>query len=587
MNFINEFVDIVNQEEINSIFQFQYYWSLTIYSLLKKANDNSLTSFLKIHFDMFDDERKREDIDIFFSVNDRIIINDKTLESFYITIKNSVEIFQSEVSSLQYDFKDFIDENIPNLYFENEKTERYGIDNKSFEKTDIEINIEQNYSTKEDVYKLKINNNIFNDIESVFLFENEIKAFRSFLLKDLVQVLNNKRKKYYYKNSNGIFIYFPELEIVSAFERIEVRKKIYDFAQNNSEEGDIRLKRLFPYNKSFMLAEKVYNSFTSKAEIEKKLSIHYTNTIDIKDRVVNWLSSINNDSIIGSNLEKYMASKNIELPFLYHSILNLINAHKCYDDDDLSYFKNKINDYKSNENYILFPIKDPFSDSNGLGRLLRKCNFEDRDINFTKYRDIVYNNDCTNKTLVVITDISISGAQTTKAFDYYTRCFSEGQISSDIQDRAIREKYFTYKNESEFDTFNLNINRFEKIIFLSPLMTELYEIKVKEIFKEAYFETNKNKLKLSEYLFGKYPFNVIELELIKELIQDTELLKKIFLIDSAKLEHYQDNHIKKNNLEKRNLLMRVGSLPALHLWLLTLQPKKGDKLLDYVGNWEY
>ena len=118
-------------------------------------------------------------------------------------------------------------------------------------------------------------------------------------------------------------------------------------------------------------------------------------------------------------------------------------------------------------------------------------------------------------------------------------------------------------------------------------MTELYEIKVKEIFKEAYFETNKNKLKLSEYLFGKYPFNVIELELIKELIQDTELLKKIFLIDSAKLEHYQDNHIKKNNLEKRNLLMRVGSLPALHLWLLTLQPKKGDKLLDYVGNWEY
>ncbi|WDF61872.1 hypothetical protein PQ462_10885 [Flavobacterium sp. KACC 22758] len=63
-------------------------------------------------------------------------------------------------------------------------------------------------------------------------------------------------------------------------------------------------------------------------------------------------------------------------------------------------------------------------------------------------------------------------------------------------------------------------------------MTEVYESKIKEYFKDinpgVSFQKFKHSLKLDEYLYGNILYNKIQKDLFEILISDVDLISKIF-----------------------------------------------------------
>lgn len=594
IKFINQFSKHINKGVEISIFQYQYYWSLTVYEIadeLIKENKN-LINYLKVHFDTYSDENNHKDL--FFSVDKTSIIEDENLERFFQTIKISIGIFQNEVENTTLDFVKIVDEYIPELILKSEE-DNYISNINDFKIKKIKLTKSRDYSSNENetnyLYKLTLDEVIVDETCRVYLFNNTTIEFELIKLEDL-EISQNKSKIYCSIEDKRVFVYIPENELIKAYERIETRKDIYDKTYDHSTSISIDFKKLFPMSSGNIIAEKIYDTFSQKTSLENKLKLQYSNSKEIRKRVVNWLSLLNDDTISDSNLKKYMDEKKMSIDTLYNAILSVLNSHYSMDEADLDFFKQKMIEYNEDSNYILFPIKNPNFDENGLFRLINRCEFGDRPFDYLNYTRQLFTTDCASKNLVIITDVSISGGQFKKAFEYYNKQFTLNddisKFNSEKEEGRSKspneERYFTFSNLSESQQFRKNIENIEQIYFLSPIITEKFITNVTTIFsdKKIDFICKKPPLKASDYLFGELKITNDLRDLFNELIKDVELIKKMFNVTPKDYK----KHIKEDNLNETNLLFRIGSLPAKHLLLFSLESKKGFKLLDYVGNWK-
>jgi hypothetical protein len=592
IEFITKFVNKVNQRSIKTIFEYQYYWSCTVYEMaleLKNVNKN-LINYLKIHFDSFD--TNNDYIDIFFSIDESIQIRDKTLVCFFQTIKDSIAIFQSETTPIEFDLINIVTEFIPELIYENdEEKHTFKIDEFLLTPGELSKIRDRSSSDNETVYNYKLKlDGIDINISSLYIFNNVTTQFETLDIKELEVKINN-HKIYSLTNIHGSFLYIPQDELIKASERIKTRNQIYMDSHDASKSVNIDIKKLFPTSFKNKIAEGVYDSFPKKIELENKLTLQYSNISKIKERVVNWLSLFNEESIAESDLKIYMDKNGLTIDSLYNSILHILNAHHSINDEDLDFFRQEIKKYHSDPNCILFPIKNPDNDKNGLFRLIKKLYLEDRLFDFQAYANQLFTIDCSLKKLIIITDISISGNQIEKAFKYYTKHFESdedlrkfnGRKENENNKTPIEERYFTFNNVEESDQFRNNLENIKEIIILSPVVTEQFEEKITNILntKKPNIVCKKPLLKQSEYLYEELKTNKILLELFNQLINDVTLIKKMFKVEK---HHNYKYHLKK--LGKSNLLFRIGSLPTKHILLFTLESKKGFKLLDYVENWK-
>lgn len=586
IKFLNQFSENITEGTEITIFQYQYYWSSTIYKLsleLIKENKN-LINYLKIHFDTF--TSNLEHCDVFFSVNKTSKIDAEKLSDFYFTIKNSIGLFQAEVKLTELNFTILIDEFIPQLILKNEDGDCIlPIDD--FNLVDIEISKTKNYVSIETEsnynYKIKIGDKSIDENLKIYLFNNITNEFERVVL-DGLEVIMRKTKKYCSIDPNGIFIYIPENELIKAYERIKTRKLIYDDTYDPSKPIDNNFKLLFPSFPKNEIAKRAYDSFSKRPELEDKLKFQYSDINDIRERVVNWLSIFNSESIAGSKLEQYMTQKGLNIDTLYSTILKILNGHYSVDSEGLNFFKQEITKYYTDPNCILFPLKNPDIDKNGLFRLINKLNLGDRFFNFQSHVDQLFKTDCTEKKLIIISDISISGTQTRKALKYYTNQF---QTDEEINEFRLsgktpkEERYYTFSNLTESKQFRNNLENFKDIIILSPIVTKQFEEKITGILSvnKLTIICKNSFLEQSEYLFDKLPIDIHLKELFVELIKDKDLINKLFKVKPSDYK----SHLK--DLNNRNILFRIGSLPKKHLLLLSLESRKGLKLLDFVEEW--
>lgn len=590
INFISRFVSNEKLLNIKNIFDYQYVWSWTIYDSaneLLRVNDN-LVNYLKIHFDTFTEDLAY--IDILFSINKNTIINQDNLKSFFETIKNSILVFQKEIKSITFDLVYIMNEYIDNLF-------------SSIDTNDVIFNpndfiilksnfIKEKAYSPEGVFKDKLSI-ILNGIEITEDTNTYIYNFYKFEpvnFNELERRFNNNIV-FYYMNENSYYFYIPEKEFIKAFSRIELRQIYFSKSSDVSEPGSLRLSKLFPKSLLSNLADKVYDSFPFKTNLEIKLRLHYNNTTDIRNRIITWLSLFNEHSIKGSELGKYMINKEYDIQMLYLSILEILNLHYSIEDQDLIFFKEKLIEYNTNSSYILFPIKNPLDDNNGLNRLINKCEFKERFFDFLKHRNNLYKTDCRSKKLVIVTDISISGNQLNKAFEYYKRQFqSDSEINIYNSEKVfgksktpIEERYFIFNNLIESTRFRHNLQNIKTVVFLSPIITNQFKEVVSSTFKneEIIFETNNPLLNKNDYILNESNIDRRYIDIFEKLISDVNLITDLFKI---RAKDYKRN-IESNPLNNINVLLRVGSLPLKHILLFSLESKQGNRLLDYVENW--
>ncbi|MFV8361438.1 reverse transcriptase domain-containing protein [Flavobacterium sp. LS1P3] len=593
IEFISQFAKLVNNENIKTIFEYQYYWSCSVHEMaVKLKNGNKdLINYLKIHFDTFD--TKYDYIDIFFSIDEKIRISDKTLYCFFQTIKDSITIFQAENANINIDLVNVVIDFIPDLIYENREG-KYTFELEDFSLSTLDFSKSRDHSSgnKDIVYKyvVKLDGKDI-DINNLYLFNNYTNQFEIVDVKEIEIKIKN-HKTYCLINRHGSFLYILQDELIKAYDRINVRKNIYTDCHDSLTQGNVAFKKLFPISIKSEIASDIYDSFPEKIALEKKLALQYSDKSNIKERVVNWISLFNDESIAGSNLKKYMDEMKLNIDSLYSSILFMLNSHYSMDNGDLDFFKKKIIEYKDSSSHILFPIKNPYSDVNGLNRLINKCGFTEREIDYEKYKNILYTSDCGLKELVIVTDISISGSQLIKAFRYYNHPFTtDEEIISFNRTKShpkskspSDERYFTFNDINESDQFKKNIANIQSVILLSPIITEEFKRAITALFagKSVSFICLNDYLKEDSYSFEHISFDNTLYNLFLTLINDVELLKSIFEVEVGSYKE----HLKPKYLNKRHLLFRLGSLPDHHLLLLSLMSKKGVRLLDYINNWE-
>ena len=597
INFIKEFANETSGKKISDVFQFQYFWTKTICQILKKAarksSVNNLVSYFNVHFTTF--HKDLAHIDIFFSINNSLIPSDKNLKEFYDTIKNSIEIFNTNVELTDFNFiSDMWNEYEPKFVFENKDIDNITIDWELFVKSKFEIKTNRDWTHGRDVLVLFVNSVKIEDSTDVYLYDNNINQFSLVQYQDL-KVKSNYEYLFAHQIKDCLFIYSPENELVFAYNRVLTRFEIYKdlLSKNNSE-----ILKHFPQNPNYELAEKSYTNFAEILDVKRKLANHYLNSPNIKERIINWLSIFNNESIAGSELFNYMQKNDLSIDTLHHTLLTIINHHFSITEKDITFFKNKLEEYENSDEAIVFAVKNPNDDINGLSRLLQKCGFNDRQINFKKNKKLLFDNlDDKITTLIIPSDVVLSGSQIKKALSYYNHEFNNDDGFSEASNSAHEawgnripddERYFIFRDYQESENFRNNLQKFDKIVFLSPIITNDFIENITKLCKDDFglkneisFLSNGASINRDKYLFEDINIHPTQYNLFAELVKDVDLIDRLFLL--PKKGTYKDS-IKK--IGERNLMFRIGSLPTRHFYIFSLPPRKGRALFDYVSNWK-
>jgi len=586
--FLKKFAHYLSDCQINTIFDYQYCWSATVYSLIIELleENNSLIYYLKIHFDSFVDDIEHKDI--LFAVDESIIIEDASLSKFFDTIMQSFQIFQNEIKLQDFNFELLLSDYMPILKFRIDDEDNFGcIDYAELILSEIKVFKDRDYK-KETVsynFRLLINGETIENIDQIYIYNSP--EFELIRIEDLSERLN-KTKLYSFKDSSGRnFIYLPDQELIKAFDRIIKRKAIYDSSTGTSDLGS-----LFPINPNYVIARKALDAYAGPDLIDN-LKIHYVKKIDIKRRVSNWLSLFNEETLAESQIKAYMYDRGFTLDSLYKSIILILNAHYSIDIEDLSHFKDSLMHYNSQKGSSLLTIKNPHTDENGLFRLMKTINMPYRSIVFLDNFNKICKSDNALKQLIIVTDISISGRQLEKAMNYYLKDFSSDSELIDYNSAPINgnakspvnERYFTFSSLSDSVFFKNNFEKVESLLFLSPIITQEFIAKMGFLFpnKELTFVSNKSPLEKKDYVLGSKEIHEDSLELFKALIQDVKLIRDIFGLNAEEKKNYISSIA---NFDDLNLLFRVESLPSKHIKLFSLKSQKGTSLLDYIRNFK-
>ena len=597
VKFIAKFCEIIKNERVESINDFQYYWSLAVLKLLENNKGNHeaiLLTYLNAHFNHFTEGKKGRDtiLDILFSVTDDIEISHSNLSEFFNSIVGSIIRFQSQLSNSKSNISDVFNNYIDIIEkafsnIEQKETGNLRLSLKDFVSKEISYTQSFNHATKEDENLLKINE-LKIRIENTHIYNRSACSFEP-LTSERADTLKNK--KYLFSKSKGDlhFIYVPDNELIKAFDRLLKRKEIYEsLKKDGSEDAFASNRSLFPEDASREKAKRFYDQMNTNG-LDSILKNHYCDATNLRERVVNWLSLFNEKSIEGSELKKFMDEKSSSIDVLYRAIIECLKTHIPISNEDLDYFKSCITEYNNTEEHIIFPLKQPYQDGNGLSRLFVRCDLRQRDIDVDKYARLLFSEDCTAKELIIAADISISGAQAGKALDFY---LSEYDSHDQFVDRTKKvekenEKYFVPHDFKGLEQLQNNIRGVKKIIFISPIMTEDFQEKVSskliELGVKGKIEFQKNSLLTKEdYLFGKKILDQDSKKLIYALLKDSDLINSIF-----NGPYYESNYNNDGKIDARNTLLRIQSLPSRHIQLFSLLPKNGSKsLLEYVKNWK-
>ncbi|SIS60302.1 Reverse transcriptase (RNA-dependent DNA polymerase) [Chryseobacterium shigense] len=592
IKFIQNFVDNILTDDL-TIFQYQSVWSNTVFEMCATINNGitDIINYLKVHFDCYKEESAH--LDILFSINEKLEIKNDNLLELYQTIINSLDLFMEQSPINKISFSEILKEAYLSKLFLNSLKES-SVEISLLKKMNIRIEDDPHPITGESNYKIYLNN-VRKEFKKIYLYNHDYQIFQDEDWDELANIIRIRgESQYLYLKDDELYIYVLQNEITKCYDRIIRRKKVYDsiYVENNIGQEDLdKYISLFPKNENLEEVFSVVEGYSNFQELKKMFSCHLKDSSEFLNRIAHWLSLFNNESLDGSQLKNYMDENQLNIRYLHTTILEVLFRHNYISEEHINYFRETLIGFVKDEDIIIVPIKNPSDDENGLKRLLNKCGFESREFNWPFNFDKLCKNEIPEK-IVFITDISLTGSQTKKALSYYFKTDYENNDSlndyfnnkgEEGKNSPKEEKYFSFANLDSCKNFYNNIIKCKEIIFLSAISTIQFEETIKDFFANinlnVSFSNYGNFLSEEEYLYGKLKYHVDEKRLFEVLINDTELLLKLFLKDKKYKDSLKD-------FERNNIILRINSLPAKHIKLFTLRPKKGKPLLDYIPNWK-
>ena len=595
LEFISNFVKFCNSNCLDNIFNYEYYWCLNILNNIKK--DKGLTNsvdtrpsltFFTIYHDHYANCIENVHADLFkilLAVDERIIVKGQTLLSFFNAIRDSLSKFLS-----------YVDINISNFHLiELINTEEeivmsaVNIENEDKDKLSGYINqkIELTYNLIEDQNNVSVYLNgskISKECSfSILDFENKTHIEQVEDLTEYESELKNRTvfsKLDKNKDSENLVLIIIPRELSKTFDTIVKRQEYFNHFVAN-EPNNIKLE-LFRKNSFKKEALNVLNHFQYKPRLINKLENHYLKPENIEDRLSDWLSLFNIDSIKNSKFEVFINENRISFSTLYNALLTLIELHHIITVEDRDWFINNIKAINDTKN-LIFPLKDPPSDCNGLNRLFFESRIQ-RDIDFSIIIKDLYTQDKNYNAVYLISDIFLSGTQSEKALKYYFDDFKKNEEIDYRNKSLVNERYYKFANLHESEKFKYNMLKIKEVIFLAPIRTKEFQVKINDVtnsfFPNAKVQFSSNRIIENEtWKYSGVKFDNNHQSIFEKLIKDCNLIQKIFEIDE-----FYDNSIE--DIDNTNLILRRSSLPKKHFKLFSLKPRNGfEPLLDFQKEW--
>ncbi len=427
-------------------------------------------------------------------------------------------------------------------------------------------------SFEEQKFKIIIKNELFRDTKYSFAGKNLFNGLNELFVLDVDRTLSfeqvklsnvekyiasNDRTSYMNCSGSKIYVIMLPRSLTKIVEIIELR---YSALHDEGVMRNIDHRLLWDHEENINhVAEMIY-------KVAVHLSDHYGGK-DIKKyeyRIINWLLLFNQYSLTSSKTNDYMKKKGYSVSYLYQTLLYLVLAHHITSQDDIDWFVDKFREYVNDESAIVFPLKG-LTDLNGLHNILSSKN-EIRNPSIVNCVDNIIDKTDEQDTLVIISDIFLTGGQTIKTIHNYStgKAVKDGHVfDKDMQKHFIE-----------------NLKSFTNIKLLSPIATDLFRDEKSDMLKNILPNVNNINVEsnsfINEFNFKGLEFNANRRMLFGVLRNDQELLNSLFNISKKDWENIGDPE----NLNNRNVVLRLQSTPKKRIVLFTAEPKvKGVKSL--------
>lgn len=580
LDFMVEFAKQANGTQVSGIYEFQYIWSSVLWKTLSERNSGdgrTFLQFLHIHFTTFSGVHLAG-ADILFGVDTKSIAVDNTLEDMRLTIRHSLISFQSNVKLRDFNVVELFDnEMLPIL--ENLPGSTVLAD---FKKTKLTFETDLNTSSNKEETKVVLDKEDVSAFQFMVYHSDDL-IFYNKNAEELNSALSS-RQYYLYKQDQILYIIPVEQQLSNAFSRVDSRIKTFKKSQQQQD----RYLKVFPSNEIYRKAEQTYDQSQS-VTIERILKNHYPEGTNIKSRIVGWLNLFNESSLAGSKTMAFLHANGYGISDLHKSILEVLSQHIAVTDEDLAFFRQTIlNEHQSGS--VIFAIKDHRTDGNGLARLFNKIGLDLRHIDFSASYAQMTSGSLAGKTLVIATDISLSGTQTFHGLDYYENPPESEEALKELWEHLelSNERYFKFQNREAFENCKSNFLAAKEIKFISLISTQAFKDKIKGHGLLAKKENGTDRysvLSNREFQGSAFSLSGISLDdhnrkIFTFLMQDVDLINQIFVIKEGYSKSVRQPG-------ENNVVLRIGSLPKNHIRLFSLGSKNGNQsLLDYKPNWD-
>lgn len=460
----------------------------------------------------------------------------KTPENMTISKIHKID---SALDLSQLIFAELIDYKLCSILYENET--KLKLNNKTILYTDNLDDLKNIYilkAFKDEEYEIKQLT-----IPDIYLITNQPTYYKNIDNKYLIIVIDNTISKSY-------------TTITERFEEYNDRKIHLDCYENPIEVDRIILNSKAKFSKALEILEHHYY----KSEVVKSKNELYWH-------LVNWLRLFSNQ------------------PEDSRILLEVIAAHQSIKPEWLAPFVKEIAKHQNQTNSIVLSFKT-LEDANGLHRILFNF-YNDRTIisKISQFKDEVLKITeplKNNKTLVVLTDIGLSGKQLSVGLDYYFNRELQNN-NGEIYLKENWEKYYEI-TISEFDKFRENIKSFKKIKFVlvaytkrfMDLLISFVKDKISNDIDISFFPEKPNL----DYSLCILPNNTNikkdSNDSFVQLTQDLNKLNRLFKLPQDIRREYVD---KLSIDENKNLVVRINSVPNKVCMIFMLDPKTDTKPL--------
>lgn len=580
LDFMVGFAGEANGNSLAGIYEFQYVWSSVLWKILSERSDTAgraFLQFLHIHFSTFTGSQMAA-VDVLFGIDSNTKAEDNTLENLLLTVRNSLISFQSNVFVRDFNVVELFDKEIQPII----EALPEGTNLSEFKKTKLTFQPDFNQKIGKEEVKVMLDKEELSEFQFMVYHTDDL-VFYNKKAEELNSSLSG-RQYYMYKRDQELFIIPVEQQISNAFSRVEFRLKTYKKSQQNPDQ----YLMVFPSSEEYLKTEQTYDRFKA-VEIERVLKNHYPEGTNIRSRVVTWLNLFNAYSLAGSKTLAFLEENGYGISDLHKSILEVLSQHIPVSDDDLAFFKRTILKEKQSGS-VIFAIKDHRVDGNGLARLFNKLGFELREIDFNASYSAMTSGSLVDKTLVIATDLCLSGTQTFHGLNYYdaTPETEEALVALRAELEKNNERYFKFANLSEFKKCKENFLAAKHIKFISLASTQAFKKKIdghallvkNEDGTDRYSIESNTDIQGSAYKLSGIRLDDHSRKIFNVLVQDINLIDHIFT--------GKDGYTKSvKNPGENNVVLRVRSLPKAHIRLFSLGSKNGNlSLLDYISNWK-